>query len=231
MYYGGVVMDLLKRRQMMIQSSEISGGKLSDYVQNGLVLHMDGKSGKNGNTSWDSVVGNVIFTNYGATFNNDHVYFDGVDDYLSNSSYNAPTSGNGTIEVVIDNEDFGQVTNLVYMSKTRAGIGFGITSAKYILYSCGATVRTRSIATLAKASFSISNAGKYQNGQALSTSGSDYWAGQDQNTNFIGKRKTGGFFKGKIYSIRIYNRQLTQAEVLQNLAVDNIRFNLGLTLT
>ena len=214
-----------------MQSSEISGGRLSDYVQNGLVLHMDGKSGKNGSASWKSVVGNITFTNDGATFNDDYIYFDGVDDYLSNTSYTPPVSGTGTIEVVIDNETFGETLSLVFMAKNRAGIGFGITAAKLILYSCGSTVRPRAVATFAKASFSISNAGKYQNGQTLSTNGSDYWAERDQYTNFIGKRKTGSFFKGKIYSIRIYNRQLTQAEVLQNLAVDNIRFNLGLTLT
>lgn len=38
------------------------------------------------------------------------------------------------------------------------------------------------------------------------------------------------FFAGKIYSIRLYNRQLTSTEVAANLAVDNIRFSMGLTL-
>ena len=212
------------------QEAGTSGGDLSDYVQSGLVLHMDGKSGKTGSTSWASVVGNTTFTNYGATFNNDHIYFDGVDDYLSNTSYTAPASGTGTIEVVIDNETFGEELSLVFMAKTRAAIGFGTTSAKYILYSCGATNRLRALATLAKASFSISYSGRYQNGESMSTNSSDYWGGQDTNTNYIGKRKTGGCFKGKIYSIRIYNRRLTEAEVLANLAVDNIRFNLGLSL-
>jgi hypothetical protein len=35
---------------------------------------------------------------------------------------------------------------------------------------------------------------------------------------------------GDIYSIRIYNRKLSQSEQLQNQRVDNIRFNLGLSL-
>lgn len=214
----------------LIINQSSNEGELSNYVQDGLVLHMDGKSGKTGSTSWASVVGNIVFTNNGATFNADHIAFDGVDDYLSNTSYSTPISGTGTIEVVLDNETFGEALSLVFMARTRSGIGFGITAAKYILYSCGATARPRAVATLAKASFSISNDGKYQNGQALSTSGTDYWGGQVSGTNFIGKRNTGGYFKGKIYSIRIYNRQLSAEEVLQNLSVDNIRFNLGLTL-
>ena len=42
MYYGGVVMDLLKRRQMMLLQED-SAGNLSNYVQDGLILHLDGK--------------------------------------------------------------------------------------------------------------------------------------------------------------------------------------------
>ena len=37
-------------------------------------------------------------------------------------------------------------------------------------------------------------------------------------------------FNGHIYSIRFYNRKLTQAEQLHNQQVDNLRFNLELTL-
>ena len=37
-------------------------------------------------------------------------------------------------------------------------------------------------------------------------------------------------FNGIIHSIRIYNRSLTLEERLYNQKVDNIRFNLGLTL-
>ena len=222
-------MDLLERRREMMQISEIPGGRLSDYVQSGLVLHMDGKSGKSGNTSWNSVVGNVTFTNYGATFNNDHIYFDG-DDYLTNTSFSPPASGTGTIEIVYENETFGTASVMLFAGKTRSGLCFYVASSKNIIYSIGATKRTKLVATVAKSSTSISNARRYENGVSMSTNGSDYCAGQD-STNHIGRRSTGNYFVGKIYSIRIYNRQLTQAEALQNLAVDNIRFNLGLTLT
>lgn len=208
-------------------SGETPGGKLSDYVQDGLVLHMDGKTGKSGST-WTSVVGSVVFTNSGATFNSDHVYFGGTN-YLSETSFSPPASGTGTIEVVIDNEAFGQSSALVFMGRVNSGLGFGMNASKQIIWSCGATYRTRPVATLAKASFSISNSRKYQNGVSMSTSGSDYWAGRN-GTNWVGRRNTGNYFKGKIYSIRIYDKQLTEEEVLKNLSVDNIRFQLGLTL-
>ena len=37
-------------------------------------------------------------------------------------------------------------------------------------------------------------------------------------------------FKGTIYAIRIYNRQLTAAEMLHNQRIDNARYNMGLTI-
>lgn len=208
---------------------EDNGGNAEDYVQSGLVLHLDAKLPGNTSGQWKDLKAGVVFTNYGATFNKDHVYFDGVDDYLTNTTFSAPTSNNGTIEVVIDDETFGTKLSLVFMCKTNGGLGFGKNASKHILWSCGTSTKAKPVATLAKASFSISNVGKYQNGVTLSTSGTDYW-GSRNSTNWIGRRSTGHYFKGKIYSIRMYNRQLTQAEVLQNLAVDNLRFNLGLTL-
>lgn len=218
-------------RQLTINqaASGSSGGDVSDYVQNGLVLLMDGKTGKNG-TTWESVVGNVVFTNNGATFNEDHVYFDGVNDYLNNTSFDPSLSETGTIEVVIDNESFGGGMGVVFMGKTSACLGFGTNASKQILWSCGgSTKRQRPVASLAKASFSISNQRMTQNGVVMTTNGSNY-LGNQNSTNWIGRRNTGNYFKGKIYSIRIYNRQLDSNEVAQNLSVDNIRFNLGLQL-
>lgn len=210
------------------EAGEVPGSLISDYVQSGLVLHMDGKTGKAG-TTWTSVVGNVTFTNHGATFNADHVYFDGVNDYLNNTNFSPPTSGTGTIEVVIDSESFGQELDVVFMGNTDGSLSFGINASKLILWSCTSAKRPRVTATLAKASFSMSGLFKTQNGDTMAVNGSDY-LGSRNGTNWIGRRNTGNYFKGKIYSIRIYNKQLTEDEVMQNLSVDNLRFNLGLTL-
>ena len=50
----------------------------------------------------------------------------------------------------------------------------------------------------------------------------------------IGKGTSGGassnYFTGNLYSIRVYNRKLTQEEMLKNQQVDNKRFNLLLSL-
>ena len=38
------------------------------------------------------------------------------------------------------------------------------------------------------------------------------------------------YANAKIYSIRIYSKKLTEAEMLNNQKVDNARFNLGLNI-
>ena len=230
MFLGDVEIDKAYLGSTLVFSGETSGGgELSDYVQSGLVLHMDGKTGKTGTSSWESVVGNVVFTNNGATFNADHIYFDGVDDCLTNTSFSGPTSGSGTIEVVYDSELYGSSSTLIFASKTNNGLSFGINASKYIIFTIGSTTRVRPISTLSKASTSVSTARQLQNGVQMSTTSNSNWTGRD-STNHIGRRSSGNYFKGKIYSIRIYSRQLSSDEVLKNLAVDNIRFELGLTL-
>ena len=64
----------------------------------------------------------------------------------------------------------------------------------------------------------------------------DYWDPNNGTMRYrIGSSHAGTSaknpFNGHIYSIRFYNRKLTQAEQLHNQYVDNLRFNLGLNIT
>lgn len=203
----------------------------SNYVQSGLILHLDAKVVGNTSNAWTSLVGDYVFTNYGAVFNEDHVYFDGVDDYLSNTSFVPPSSGTGTIEIVYeaDSEKYGSTAMTLFAGKTSSGLCYYLSSVANVYWSIGATQRMTPRTTSALASVSISNARKYENGTVITNTSSNFLGGL-ASTNYIGKRSSGNPFKGKIFSIRIYNRQLTEEEVFQNLAEDNTRFNLGLTL-
>ena len=223
------------------KAGEIPGSLITDYVQNGLFLLLDGKNKGGTNGVWKTVAGTwtgYSFTNYGATFNKDHVYFDGVNDYLRCSSMgtvsNLPSRTGGTIEVVYENENLGTAMGVIFIPKTVSKIAAAVDSAKYFLY-CADNTSARNyvcpIVSSSKASVSVSSARAYENGTAISrSSDKKYLNGISSNYYYIGRNSNGNYFKGKIYSIRIYNRQLSQSEVLQNLAVDNLRFNLGLTL-
>lgn len=229
------------RRRLMIATAQGGGGgnipPITDYVQNGLVLLLDGIEKGNVSGSWiDYVAGHEFVGNGNVQFNNDHIYLEGsTNTYLTNSSLNAYSNSAATIEVVIVCEKASASTSeVVYMPKKGVtyAIGFGFYRTKIIWASYNAYSNPLYVPTSYRGSFSISRANAMQNGVTMQQNGTDYWgtaSGMD-GYNIVGKRANGSPFKGKIHSIRIYNRQLTQAEVLSNLAVDNGRFNLGLNL-
>ena len=219
------------------KAGEIPGSLLTDYVQNGLWLHLDGKS-KGGTTTWvDKVSGYTFSKNSGVTFNKDHIYFNGVNGYLS--LYKAgwssqPARNAGIIEVVYDNENLGTAASTIIIFPTNSKIcGYINASREFVYNADNATGRAEypPILTTAKASVSVSKDRAFENGVELSWGSTKRMLNDvTANYSYIGRSKSGYYFKGKIYSIRIYSRKLTQAEVLQNLSVDNLRFNLGLTL-
>lgn len=58
-----------------MMAAQGGGGDISDYVQDGLVLLLDGKNKGSDPTAWTDLVNGYVFTNHGATFNSDHVSF------------------------------------------------------------------------------------------------------------------------------------------------------------
>ena len=230
------------RRRLIMAAAQGGGGggipPITDYVQSGLVLLLDGIEKGNVSGSWvDYIAGHEFVGNGNVQFNSDHIYLEGsTNTYLTNSSLNAYSNLAATIEVVIDCENASASTNeAVYIGKkgTQYAIGFSFYRTKIIWASYSAYSNPLYVPTSYSGSFSISRANAMQNGVTMQQNGADYWgtASVMDGYNIVGKLASGAPFKGKIHSIRIYDRQLTQAEVLSNLAVDNGRFNLGLNLT
>lgn len=221
------------RRRLMIKSAnhDEPGGRISDYVQDGLVFHLDGKKKLNSDGNWHSLVGNFVFTNNGATFNDDHVWFDGVDDYLvRTTTSNIQSSSSGTIEVVYDStkQSFGTIIR----TSANGQVAYAsYSSGTKIIWTTGNPMRAVYTNPPIKGTVSLCIAQGIANGSVMGTSGTNYYA-RISGGVFIGRNGASGTspFSGKIYSIRMYNRNLTVEEVLQNQSVDNIRFNLGLTL-
>lgn len=222
---------LLKRRQMLSIEKGPEGGRLSDYVQDGLVFHLDGIKKLDSDGKWHSLVGNFVFTNYGATFNSDHVWFDGEDDYLvRTTTSNIQSSSSGTIEVVYDSpvQAFGSIMR----TSANGQVCYGsYSSGTKVIWTTGNPMRAVYTNPPIKGTVSLCIAQGIANGQAMGKSGTNYFT-RISGGVFIGRNGASGTspFSGKIYSIRMYNRNLTVEEVLQNQSVDNIRFNLNLNL-
>lgn len=240
-------------------AKEAGQDTIGDYVQQGLVLHLDGiNKGKNAD-AWTDLIGGVDFPNHGATALENGWQFNGEDAYLGYA--NDPTksldfiAGNCTIEVAFYDDMINQQGGT-----TNAGMAlifFGANSAKgsndtncaYITsvyaydekYLNGMYVGNTTnvwadalIETIAPHTLSINKERAFDNELALSSLGKNHWDNISGGRTIGAKQHPstglGSFAKGKIYSIRIYNRILSESEMRHNQHVDNERFSLGLTL-
>lgn len=205
-------MDLLLRRRMMMAAAE------PKYIQNGLVLHLDGLNpGSADGSTWVDLVSGHIFTNHGAVMNSDSFSFDGTA-WMENSSFTSPAPNYGTIEVVYD-LDFTNYTR-IFCPNGRTRLGLIHRNRLFAGFGNNYTYTGET----GKGSISVQRYRAYENGQAL-TAGSTGGLTGEPSVNTISTSNGFEPVIGKIYAIRIYNRQLTEAEVMHNLSIDLARYD------
>lgn len=240
---------------IMASYDSMRGGKSLEsslaYVSDGLVFYLDGKAKGNNEGKWTDLVGGVQWTNYGATSVNNGWHFSDGAYMLDDGTMDSYAYANCTVEVCIDSETSGSNYfifvgaggDLIGCFTQSYKGGYSITTSWFIIK--GTTTSSSSSRGAIAYGSVIDGNGKFTMSLAgQNTSG--YWNGVQKPTHnvsyssdgtaIIGKRisKTAGGdsfpFTGTIHSIRIYNRLLTNAEILSNQRIDNERFNLGLTI-
>lgn len=205
-------------------------GDLSNYVQDGLVMHLDGKQKGETSGRWESVVGTAYYT-FGAasTVEPNSVLMSGSGVILGT---NVPAVGYtaGTIECVYEYVS-GSSGIIIYAAssglaliKGGAFFCFGVASSSN-QWSCGTAPSSGTV--------SVNTNRCMHNGSVIGTSKANNSWGSGASTCPIGGRTSGSnkyYSNIRIYAIRKYNRLLTEAEMLQNQQTDNARFNLGLNI-
>ena len=215
------------------------------YIQKDLVFHLDGINKGTNEGKWTDLIGGVQWTSYGATslengwgFSNEAYMLD--DGTMGNYNYTSCT-----VEMCIDS----LTVDSNYFIFVGAGAGIvGCFVQSYYNESWFSIKQTTESVTRGALSVTppISGTGKFTISITGQTRGYGYWNGVKKSadnvaysaapTAIIGKRvpstSSGSAlpFTGTIHSIRIYNRILSNEEMLSNQQVDNARFNLGLTI-
>ena len=194
------------------------------YITDGLIFMVDGiEKGKNSGT-WTDLVGGIRFTNNNVTSTEYGWHFDG-----STSSFYSSTvltgSENNTVEVCFKPETTSAYCLFACNNQTTNNMLF-YRNGNNIVFLQRKNYYTLSIPSNTPYSISLNlNNGLFNGNSVSKASSTDYW----NNSNFwIGRRAGGTYFKGEIYSIRLYNRKLSQEEQLFNFNIDNERFNLTL---
>lgn len=166
---------------------------------------------------WTDLMQGIEFASNGNVTLQDGVpYFNGSAWY--HNANNLPYAYNTcTIEVVFTREKTGRANLLDNNSAGKIGFLF---YSYYQGVGSNSQSSTRFVARDTLGAFtrvSIANNVGYQDGVLMTTQGTSYWGATSSGTTIGGGREK---WQGKIYAIRIYNRLLTEQEMLANQAID-----------
>lgn len=211
------------RRKLMATQNQPTP---TEYITDGLVLWLDGINKGNTPDVWTDLISGYEYDAInGVVFNPDNVQLNGINQYLQNTSFDCPLLRDATIEVVCS---AATSTQVLFASKNNS-LCFGFyynNQTSSVIRGIGAYNNRRINPVLeAKGSFSISDANQLRNGRQAEY-GNENNFNASNSFNFIGRRSKGSYLNGKIYCIRIYNRQLTLEEAISNYQVDRQRFSL-----
>lgn len=213
----------------IIDRRRVYGSKKEDtYIQDGLIFWLDGIDKGNDPTAWTDLIGGYTFPySEGAVIESN-----GVVNMYSQSvqqAFDAPAS-TCTVEGVSN-----------YCSNSWGILLYGGKYNDVILVNGGGIITTGNVNTVGCRVFrtnlrttttvSCHNDFLMLNGNIHTYTEVSNWGQYFNNKFVIGGRSVNGYKNtSKIYSIRIYNRQLTEEEMLHNQRIDNVRFNLGLNI-
>ncbi len=214
-----------------------------DYVGNGLVLLLDGiKNTRNGHSTNTSIWEDLSGNNYDYTLNNiqindNNIYFKGTNNsYALRKENLSEIFGNTlyddrTIEIVVKDTSNSHIWMCGNSSSRKA---IGIYGGRLTVSIPPDYVSTFSLknSALKVNNYSILHKKEgeicvYQNNEQLvNTNNLNCWDHSGE-VSYIGNRSTNGTpLNGEIYSIRVYNRILTEREINHNYQMDKKRFGI-----
>lgn len=228
---GKVLKNMIELQAPRVENKILYFGEAADgYIEDGLVFHLDGIDKGQNSGEWTDLVGGVRFTNNDCVFRTNHVEFPSDSwGWLSTSTGLQFSAATHTIEIVFDGDLSGSNKFLFFGNASNSIIVAYVQASNIFLMSSTTARSTFSARPLSgPVCLSMNNLLGVENMADL-VRGSDNYFGDLTGTAYIGRRSTSNAaqkFVGKIYSIRIYNRQLSRLEMLKNQQYDAIRFNL-----
>ena len=215
-------------------AASVGAETTGSYVRDGLLACWDGVENAGDAANWVDVVGgrsftlnNVIVADDSIVFKGDKTSYGILDEADTTATFGA--AANGTLEIVYASAT-GTGSQVILQSSSGSGILYSIYNTSTII-ACTASAPT---ATFTSGTATNTAAIRYSNskpasfvvnGTGLATGSNDNFSGANKTT-VIGNRTThaNAHFKGAIYCIRLYDRQLSDAEAVANFAVDRRRF-------
>ena len=223
-----------------------------NLTSSNLVLHLDASNTKSysgtGNTWYDlSGYGNNGTLNNGVLYNSYGGFFelDGSNDYIEiphSTSLNIGTGTSATIEIVYDAYNFSTASSLIAKrsSDVSTATDYMIFNSTDLYWLTGDSSGTgnslvtssfkenRNIQTIsATINSSSTNKKIYKDGNQVISATYASKVASNSASVFLGKHFGSGFyFNGRLYSVKIYNRELTDVEIAKNFQANKLKFSI-----
>ena len=213
------------------------------YINDGMILLLDGirntRSGHSTSTNvWEDLSGNNYdYTLNDIQINDNNIYFKGTNNsYALRKENLSEIFGNTlyddrTIEIVVKDTSNSHIW-ICGNSSSRKAIGIYVGRLTVSISPDNVSTFSLKNSVLKVNNYSILHKKEgeicaYQNNEQLvNTNNLNCWAHSGE-VSYIGNRSTNGApLKGEIYSIRVYNRILTEKEINHNYMVDKARYGI-----
>ena len=203
------------------------------YVTDGLIFWLDGINQGGVTGEWKDLIGGKIFTLTNCTQDANSVYFNGSSSYGRTLGAVSSDWSTETIELAQSGASTTGATRGVLYPVNTSPVGIGMafsTSNNFIGYRIDGISQSRGTGLKGTGSISINGSACVVNGVSKSqASSTNYYVNTSEYT-YLGVRflsAFNGYFKGKMHSLRIYNRRLSVAEMQHNQAIDVERFGIS----
>lgn len=220
---------------------------VSDYIQNGLILHLDGINndinGHNAGQSstwYDMSNSNKNATLYNCIVRNNNIEFNGSSSYATLGSNALGQYGPSTIEVVFKSSGTSGVIIGDNRNVSSRGLAFdsnalsikvGDTTSVPYTFNLSNSLNEPHTYSVIYDGVNYNNTKAYKDSKSLIRNTLTDGFANSSTYPIIGRRiwASGStwYFKGNIYSIRVYNKKLTDAQLEQNHEMDKTRFNIN----
>ena len=222
-------MNLLERRRAMMNAT---GELYCPYIKDGLIFWLDGLNLWSDGTQWIDRIGKRVITlnncsvsDLGIVFASGSYgeYAGQIGEDWKNETIEAACSGTREQNCILFPPSIDGLTTPIGLIQGNSTNGAG--------FYCDGSLFRKPVVNVGWKTVSVNRNYAVRNKSSVGfSSQTDSWGKNTSGYTYIGRRvNTNSYqFLGTIYAIRIYNRQLSIAEMQQNQEVDNQRFNLGL---
>lgn len=237
--------DASTLKKLLFASPLFKGGHSPSipYVADGLVFWLDGISKGTDNTKWVDIAGNKEITLTNCTFTENAVDFSASGAYgLLDGVSTGVLPAEGTIEACLSGSQTLPSAGFCLLRGENTAIRFYFAGASHRveMNENSSATSWNGIPTsgFSKLTASMNEDRAFFNGETLAATTGRTWMSSITSpciiiggSGGISNPASGGHFNGLLYAIRIYNRKLSEAEIMQNQIADNARFGLGLQIS